>query len=99
MTGPPKFCGDVKRVDRHRSPPYLLAPGLVVLAVVGPAQRDREFIAGFASHGAGLGEAEVMRVRGCTRTDQTGLGCHKPQVLLVALATGFAKGKYTLVNF
>jgi hypothetical protein len=43
-------------------------------------------------------EAEVMRVGMLAPAHQTGMICHEPQMLLVAMAARFGDRKHTLVN-
>ena len=56
-----------------------------------PAQRNGVFVADFASDGARLGEAKVVRFRGSAATDNTRLFRHESAVLLVPQTNGLAR--------
>jgi hypothetical protein len=62
------------------------------LAVVGPANRDDEFVAYPASECAGLCEGEMMRIRRQTAAHKTGLSQHELLVVLIAQANRFTQG-------
>ena len=56
------------------------SPKLMVVTVMGSAQRYRELIADLESHRAGLGEPQMVGVGGASPADQTGLRCHEFEV-------------------
>jgi hypothetical protein len=62
------------------------------LAVVGPANRDNEFVAHPPSECAGLCEGEVMRIRRQPAAHKTGLPQHELPVILIAQANRFTQG-------
>jgi hypothetical protein len=84
----PERPGDAEWIDAGRLPPALFVADAVHLAVVHPAERDRELITSLASERARLRVAQVMRVGWLTATDQTGLPCNVAQMFFVAVATG-----------
>jgi hypothetical protein len=66
----------------------------VQFAVMRPAERDREFIAGLLSKSARLRKAQMVRVAGLSAADKAGLVGHKAQVLLVPQPPGFGQGPF-----
>ena len=75
--------------------PVALPPGALVtmpvqLAMVQPAEGNGEPVADFPPHRSGLGELDVMGIRGGSAADDTGLRGHKLQVFAVALTHRFA---------
>ena len=60
-------------------------------AVVGPANRDDEFVAYPSSECAGLCEGEVMRIRRDAAAHEAGLSQHELPVVLIAQANRFAQ--------
>ena len=62
------------------------------LAVVGPANRDDEFVAYPSSECAGLCEGEVMRIRRHAAAHKAGLPQHELPVVLIAQANRFTQG-------
>jgi hypothetical protein len=68
------------------------------LAVVGAAQRDSEFVAGFAAERAGLQVPEMMRIRWLPAAEQTCLLGNIPQMLPVAVSARCRNGKDALVD-
>ena len=61
------------------------------LAVVGPANRDDEFVAYPSSECAGLCEGEVMRIRWRTAAHEAGLPHNELPVVLIAQANRLAQ--------
>jgi hypothetical protein len=51
-------------------------------------ERDRELIANFAAHGAGLGKLQVMRVGRRAPADKAGLRSNKSEVRFTSTAQG-----------
>lgn len=56
----------------------------MVVAVVDPAERDGELVAGLASHGARLGEPKMVSVRWASAAHETRLRCNEFEMALVA---------------
>jgi hypothetical protein len=69
MTRLPELARKRQRVDAGLLPPGELIPGLMQIAVVGPAERDCELIAHLEAERPGLGKAQMMRVCGLPTTD------------------------------
>jgi hypothetical protein len=61
------------RIDRLSDPPCGFIAESVKISVVGPAERDCELVADFASHRAGLREFQMMGVSGTSPANQTRL--------------------------
>jgi len=61
------------------------------LAVVGPANRDDEFVAYPSSECARLCEGEMMRIRRHPAADKAGLPQHELPVVLIAQANRLAQ--------
>jgi hypothetical protein len=69
----PELTGDLDGVDAGRLPPGLLVAGAMDRAVMRAAERDGEFIADLAAKGTGLGEPEVVGIRGLAAAHETRL--------------------------
>jgi hypothetical protein len=69
----PELAGDLKRVDACRLPPGLLVTGAMGGAVMRAAEWDRELIAHLAAERTGLGEPEVVGIRGLAAAHETRL--------------------------
>src|SRR5450631_3131208 len=52
------------RINGLSPPPGGLVAKAMIVPVMGPAERDREFVADFASHRAGLSESQMVGVSG-----------------------------------
>ena len=74
----PEISGDRQGIDVHIHPPIHLIAGIVQLAMVDAAERDRELVADLLAHGARLRKLQMMGVGRRPTADQTGLGCDKP---------------------
>jgi hypothetical protein len=61
------------------------------LAVVGPANRDDEFVAYPSSECARLGKGEVMRIRRHAAAHKAGLPQHEFPMVLIAQANRLAQ--------
>jgi hypothetical protein len=59
--------------------------------VMGPADRDCEFVAHALSECTWLGKREVMGIRGDAAAHKAGLPKHEPAVLLIAQPNRFAQ--------
>ncbi len=62
MAGLPELAGNRQRLDAGLLPPCELIAGLVQVAVMCAAERDRELIAHLHAEGSRLRKAHVMRV-------------------------------------
>ena len=62
------------------------------LAVVGPANRDNEFVAYSSSECAGLCEGEMMRIRRQPAAHKAGLPHNELPVVLIAQSNRFTQG-------
>jgi len=60
-------------IDSLLAPPGLLVAKAMVVPVMGSAQRYGEFIADLESHGAWLGEPQMVRISRASSADQTRL--------------------------
>jgi hypothetical protein len=84
----PEVLGDnqeaTNRHDLEPLPPCRLVAGAMQLAVMGPADRDCEFVAHASSQCTRLGKGEVMGIRWDAAAHKAGLPKHEPAVLLVA---------------
>jgi hypothetical protein len=69
----PELAGDLERVDTSRLPPCALVPDSMSRTVMGPAQRDHEFIAGLATERPRLHVSEMMGIRWLAAADQARL--------------------------
>jgi hypothetical protein len=94
----PQVSGDLDRLDPSNPPPPGFVSGAMQGAVVTPAQRDGKFVADLAAQGAGLSEAEMVRVGRFAAADNAGLSHDEPQVRLIAVASRFAEGERALVD-
>ena len=68
------------------------------LPVVHAAERDREFVADFATERARLSGTEVVGIRGLPPADKAGQQGDELQVRLVAVAPQFADHQHALVD-
>jgi hypothetical protein len=84
----PKLAGHLEGVDAGSLPPGLLVTGAVHGAVMGAAKRNGEFIARLATECPPLHESQVMRIGRLAGTLEARLLGNKPQMFLVAVATG-----------
>jgi hypothetical protein len=67
--------------------------------VMGPAQRYRELVADLEPHRAGLGEPQVVGVRGTSPADQTRLRCNELEMAFIAMPTWLAEREHAFVYF
>ena len=84
----PELTGDLHGIDARRRPPGLLVAGAMNRAMMRAAERDGEFIAGFAAERTRLHESQVVRIRRFARTQEARLPGDKSKVLFVAVAPG-----------
>jgi hypothetical protein len=69
----PELTGDLNGVDAGRLPPRLLVAGAMDGAVMRAAERDGEFVAGFAAESPRLQVAKMMRIGLFAAADETRL--------------------------
>src|SRR5580700_10071276 len=67
-------------------------------AMVPATKWYREFVADFATKGAFLREAQMVRIRRCAAADQAAIARYRSDVLAIANASRFGKAKYTFVD-
>ena len=82
---------------RGQHPPSGFIAVAMDLAMMAPAQRDRELVAHFASEGPGLGEAQVMRIAWLPSADQARLLGNEPHMVAIANAPRFGARQHGLV--
>jgi hypothetical protein len=83
----PEPAGNFDRVDAGLPPPAALVARAMHRPVMPATERDRELIADLAAECAGLGEAQVVGIRGLAAAHETCLLGDIAQVLPVAIAT------------
>ena len=69
----PKFVGNALRLDAELRPPSHFIAGPMQLAMMGAAERHREFVADFEAKASRLREAQVMGIRRLAAANHTGL--------------------------
>ena len=94
----PQACGHRERINFMLLPPPSLIAGCVVLLMVNGAERYRELIADLRPKALGLCKADVMGVARRSPANETGLLCHKAQMLLGSNPFWFADGNHALVD-
>src|SRR5207244_6656810 len=94
----PTLTSHLKRIDAGRLPPGPLVASAMRCAVMGTAERYREFIARLAAERTRLHEAQVVSVRRLAGAEQAWLAGDVPQMLLVAVATWRADREHALVD-
>ena len=82
----PEPLGFSQRIDLGISPPDLLVPGAMERPVMSVAERHDPLIAGFGTHGPGLGKSYMMGLARRPIAHKTWQGRHEAEVLLVANA-------------
>jgi hypothetical protein len=83
----PQLAGDVDGIDAGRLPPSLLVAGAMDRAMMNPAERHGEFIAGLAAECARLQITKMMRVRRPATADEAWLLGDRAKVLPVAITS------------
>ena len=91
MRPPPQFESDGQRVDVNPGPPRGFVTVSVQFPVMEPADGNCVFVANLSAERARLGEANVMRFRGCPAADDTGLRGDELAVFFVTQANGFRR--------
>jgi hypothetical protein len=85
----PESERDWDRIDVELLPPSGLITRPMKLAVMDPANWDRELVADSVSKGARLRKREVVRIRGHSAANKARLPSHELPVLLIAQANCF----------
>ena len=83
----PEPAGNLDRIDAGLPPPRTLVARAVHRAMMPATKWDRELITDLAAERTGLGETEVVRVRGLAAAQETRLLDDIAQVLPVAIPT------------
>ena len=94
----PELTGDLNGVDAGRLPPGLLVAGAMDRAVMRAAERDGEFVAGFAAERPRLEIAKMMRIGLFAAAYEARLLGNVAKVLPVAIATRCSHREDTLVD-
>ena len=94
----PELTGDLNGVDAGGPPPRLLVAGAMDGAVMRAAERDGEFVAGFAAERSWLQVAKMMRIGLFAAADETCLLGDITKVLRVAVAPRCRKDEPALVD-
>ena len=95
---PPELTGDLDGVDARRRPPGLLIAGAMDRAMMRAAERDGEFIAGFAAERPRLQVAKMMRIGLFAAADETRLLGNIAKVLAVSIAPRCRNDEHALVD-
>ena len=95
---PPQLTGDFDRVYPGRRPPGLLIAGAMDRAVMRAAERDGEFIAGFAAERPRLQVAKMMRIGLFAAADEACLLGNVAKMLAVSIAPRCRNGEHALVD-
>src|SRR5262249_27057713 len=94
----PELTGDLNGVDAGRLPPGLLVAGAMDRAVMRAAERDGEFVAGFAAERPWLQIAKMMRIGLFAAADETRLLGDITKVLRVTIAPRCRSNEHPLVD-
>src|SRR5262249_42311215 len=94
----PELAGDLNGVDAGRLPPRLLVAGAMDGAVMRAAERDGEFVAGFATERPRLQVAKMMRIGLFAAADETRLLGDITKVLPVTIAPRHGNREDALVD-
>src|SRR5215469_9732558 len=94
----PELTSDLNGVDAGRLPPGLLVAGAMDRPVMRAAERDGEFVAGFAAERPRLQVAKMMRIGLFAAADETCLLGNVAKVLPVAIATRCSDREDALVD-
>ena len=95
---PPELTGDFDGVDPGRRPPGLLIAGAMDRAMMRAAERNGEFIAGFAAERPRLQVAKMMRIGLFAAADETRLLANIAKVLPIAIAPRCGNGEHALID-
>lgn len=80
-------------------PPGDFVAEAMVVAVMRPAQRYREFVADLAPHRAVLGEPQMMGISRASPAHQARLRCHELEMRFVTIPTGLANRELAFLDF
>ena len=94
----PELTGDLNGVDAGGPPPRLLVAGAMDGAVMRAAERDGEFVAGFAAERSWLQVAKMMRIGLFAAADETCLLGDITKVLPVTIAPRCRNDEPALVD-
>src|SRR5262249_38222853 len=94
----PKTAGKLHGIDAGGLPPGAFVARAMRGSVMHAAERDREFIAGFAAERSWLQISKMMWIRWLAAADEAGLSGDKTQMLPVAIAARRGNCKHTLVD-
>src|SRR5262249_34374490 len=94
----PELTGDLNGVDAGRLPPGLLVADAMDRAVMRAAERDGEFVAGFAAERPRLQVAKMMRIGLFAAADETRLLGNITKVLRVTIAPRYRSNEHPLVD-
>ena len=94
----PELAGCLHWIDAGFLPPGRLIAHPVHQPMMDSTERDREFVAHLAPKGAGLQEAQMMRIRWLAAANEAGLGGDETKVRLVAIAPGLGYRQDALVD-
>jgi hypothetical protein len=86
----PQAGGNDQGIDSLFLPPGALVAPPVKFAMVQPADRDGEAVADSPAHRPVLGKLDVVGIRRGAAADEARLSRHKPQMVAIAFAYGFA---------
>src|SRR6516225_630190 len=82
----PKGCCNGEGINCLRPPPGAFVAAPMELAVVQPANRNGELVAGLPPHCSLLGKFDVMGVRRTPPADEARLRGYEPQMVAIAFA-------------
>jgi hypothetical protein len=94
----PKSVGNGDRINSTSLPPFNFVGNSMVLAVMHPAQRNREFVAVLASQRACLSKTQVVGIGRGAPANQTRLQGDEPQVCFVPTTADLRKVEHALVD-
>jgi len=80
-------------------PPGDFVAEAMVVAVMRPAQRYREFVADLAPHRAVLGEPQMMGISRASPAHQAWLRCHELEMRFVTIPARFADRELAFLDF
>src|SRR5450755_2027287 len=86
-------------IDGLSTPPGGLVAEAMIVAVMGPAERDRELVADLAPHCAGLGKPKMVGVSRASAANQTRLRCNKLEMAFIAMPTRLADREFAFLDF
>jgi len=84
----PEDSGGVSRINPNVAPPDGFIAAAMHLAVMAPAQRNRELVADLAAQRRCLGKAQMMGIGGAAAADQARLLGYRFDVVMVTNPPG-----------